>query len=80
MGMLPIVSATAATALLRQLQSSYGVSLGETRYFDVEAGEQLWLLNATSADGRETWTVRGDDYYLAACGLAELMGFQIDDG
>jgi hypothetical protein len=73
------VSVTAATALLRQLQASYGVSLGEARYFDLHAGVELWLLTATSNDG-EVWIVQSDDYYLGACGLAEMMGFELTDG
>ena len=70
---------SAAMALLRQLQASFLVHLGEVRYYDREAQEQLWVLTATDHEG-EQWTARHADYYKAACMLAELMGFELDDG
>lgn len=61
-------------------QASCRVSLGETRYYDFDAGEELWLLSATSADGRKTLTVKCDDYCRAACGPTGLIGFELEDG
>ena len=62
----------------RPLQASFEVSLGEVRYLDAEADE-LWLLTATSSTG-EQWTAKAEDYYQAACGLAGIMGFEVEDG
>ncbi len=37
------------------------------------------MLNARSNSG-ESWTAKAEDYYEAACALATLMGFELDDG
>jgi hypothetical protein len=73
------VSVSAASALLRQLQASFHVHLGEVQYFDYEAGARLWLLSAADNSGVR-WVAKHEDYYKAACMLAELMGFELEDG
>jgi hypothetical protein len=74
------VSTSAASALLRQLRASFQLNVGETRYFDHEAGAELWLLTATSSISGEQWTVACEDYYEAACRLAEMVGLELMDG
>ena len=56
-------------ALLRQLQASFEVHLGESRYFDAEAGCEKWRLMATDNSG-ERWTAKHEDYDQAAVALA----------
>ena len=73
------MSATVATALLRQLQATFDVRLVEVQYPDSKAGRETWKITATSGTG-ETWTSRHEDRYKAACGLAELMGFELEVG
>ena len=53
--------------------------MAEERYHDTKAGREMWKLTAVSKTG-ERWTARHDDHYKAACGLAELMGFELEDG
>lgn len=77
--MLPAMSATAANSLLRQLQRSFHVHVGEVQYFDYEAGARLWMLSAADNAGVR-WIAKHEDYYNAACLLAELMGFELGDG
>jgi hypothetical protein len=73
------VSSSASHALLRQLQASFEVHLGEARYFDAEAGCELWMLSAVSNSG-ERWTAKVEDYDQAAVALAGLMGLEVEDG
>jgi hypothetical protein len=73
------VSSAAATALLDQLRASFKVHIGAGLYHDHEAGCRLWMLTAIAPDG-ERWTAKAEDHYGAACRLAELMGFELDDG
>lgn len=39
----------------------------------------MWMLSARDNDGRQ-WTAKHQDYYRAACLLAELLGFELEDG
>jgi hypothetical protein len=39
----------------------------------------VWLLMARNNRG-ERWIVAHEDYYKAACGLAGLVGFELEDG
>ena len=73
------VSTTVAKAVLRQLQATFAVRIAAERYRDSKAGVDVWKLTAVSESG-EMWTSRHEDFYGAACGLAELMGFELKDG
>jgi hypothetical protein len=73
------MSSSASHALLRQLQASFKVHLGEVRYFDAEAGCEVWMLTAIDNAG-ERWTARHENYDRAAVALAGLMGFEVEDG
>ena len=42
-------------------------------------GVSLWVCSARDNDGQQ-WVARHEDFYLAACGLAELMGFDLREG
>ena len=69
---------SAATALLRQLQAAFTVRVSEEQYTDSKSGLEMWKLTAVSGTG-ERWTSRHEDHYSAACGLAGLMGFELED-
>lgn len=73
------VTGPVAAALLRQLQATFKVRVAEEPYHDTKTGLEMWMLTATSESG-EVWTARHEDRYKAACGLAELMGFELEDG
>jgi hypothetical protein len=77
--MLESVSNVAAHALLRQLQASLEVNMGELQYHDDEHRRLLWMITATSQSG-ERWTAKAEEHYDAACALATLMGFELADG
>ncbi|MFT5425070.1 MAG: hypothetical protein ACI89L_002878 [Phycisphaerales bacterium] len=62
--------------LLDTIRLSLGLSVGTTR----STGRQLWLVNARSADGAESWTAKAEDGYDAAYALAGLVGFDLMDG
>ena len=39
----------------------------------------FWVVSARDNDG-ERWICRHEDFYLAVCGLAQLVGFELEDG
>jgi hypothetical protein len=69
---------SASHALLRQLRASFEAHLGEVRYYDEEAGCELWMLTAIDHVG-ERWTAKHEDYDKAAVALAGLMGVEVED-
>ena len=73
------MSATAAIAVLCQLAASYGVTIGQSRCPNPEGGADLVVLTALSPTG-EQWTATCEGFYEAACELAEMMGFELEDG
>ncbi|CAG0989173.1 hypothetical protein PHYC_02192 [Phycisphaerales bacterium] len=42
-------------------------------------GPTLWRLHAQSVGG-QVWVAEHEDYYKAACILAEMVGFELEDG
>jgi hypothetical protein len=72
--------AALAIRVLETIRQSLRLSIGEVRYYDFEQGCELWAINARSADGSESWTAKAEDFYEAVCGLATLVGFELDDG
>ena len=42
-------------------------------------GDLLWVVSARDNDGKR-WVSRHEDFYLAVCGLAQLVGFELEDG
>lgn len=70
---------TMTRVLLRQLESSFGVSITGARR-QLDSGEESWTLEATSADTNRRWRGTAPDEYQAACALAEALGFELNDG
>ncbi len=56
------------------------LSVGIVRYHDFENGRNYWHVNARSADGVESWTAHAEDLYEAVVRLAEILGFELEDG
>jgi hypothetical protein len=68
----------ASQALLRQICVSCNVRVRATHHLDPEPGCKVWTMIATR--GKETWTTFHEDRYKAACALAEMVGFEVEDG
>ena len=71
------MSLSAATALLRQLRASHGLTVGQSTCPNPDGGDELVVLTAVSQTG-EQWTVACEDYYEAACRLAEMVGMELE--
>ncbi len=44
-----------------------------------DLGNLLWVVSARDNDGQR-WVAKHEDFYLAVCGLADLVGFELEDG
>ena len=42
--------------------------------------EHGWELQAWDEQSEQSWAVHSDSLYLAACELANLVGFELEDG
>lgn len=56
-----------------------GYSLGRTVAVDVHTGEERTVINATTPDGSQSWTVTAHDETAALCELARQLGFTWDE-
>jgi hypothetical protein len=68
-----------ADAILDTLRLSLRVTIDQAELTDPVTGKRTWLLRVQASNG-ERWSARGCDRYETACALAELMGFELDDG
>jgi hypothetical protein len=73
------VGSALGTIVLDQLRRSFCVSIGEVSLTRDGVGH-VWRLSAADAESGQTWAAEDEDYYRAACMLAELMGFELEDG
>ena len=67
-----------ASHILDTIRDSLGLHVGHLQWAD-DDGNLYWVVSARDNDG-QIWTARHADFYLAACGLAKLVGFELEDG
>lgn len=68
-----------AFRVLDEIRRGCGLRVGYSQEEPSDDAEQVWIVNARDDCG-QTWTVRHADLYLAACELAEQVGFDLEDG
>ena len=66
------------STLLDTILDSLELHVGLCRWSD-DVGNLFWVVSARNNAG-ERWICRHEDFYLAVCGLAELVGFELEDG
>jgi len=70
--------AVLANRVLETVANSLTLSVGYTSYHDFADGNDYSIILAHSADGMEQWTARSENFYEAVCGLAKLVGFELE--
>jgi len=70
--------AALAEAVLGTMRQHLKLSIGVVGVTRLGVGE-VWRIDASDASG-ERWAAEHEDYYTAACMLAELVGFELEDG
>ena len=77
MSSLPVPDSL-ANALLRQICVSCDVAVTTARKSNPEVGCEVWTL--TAVRGKKKWVTADDNQYRAAVTLAEMVGFEVEDG
>ncbi len=74
----PMSTSALGEAVLNTMRQHLGLSIGVVAV--TRPGEdQAWRVDASDDEG-ERWAAEHEDYYTAACMLAELVGFELEDG
>ena len=66
------MTATLASHILDAIRDSLKLHVGFCRWSD-DVGNLFWVFSARDNDGQR-WAAKQEDFYLAVCGLAELVG------
>ena len=72
------MTAQLASTILDTIRDSLGLHVGFVQWMN-DDGVLLWVCDARDNDGQR-WVSKHEDFYKAACGLAELVGFELEDG
>ena len=64
--------------VLDTIRDSLRLHVGFCRWSD-DLGNLFWVVSARDNDGQR-WVAKHEDFYLAVCRLAKLVGFDLRDG
>ncbi len=71
------MSNTLASTIIDTTRDSLRLPVGFCRWSD-DLGNLFWVVSARDNDGQR-WVAKHEDFYLAVCGLAELVGYDLRD-